>query len=93
MRATEIIRSLLDLIDNLEVEDKPTTVSINTSFDNESGQQIQDLKTSPCDSKEWDNSPVERISDLAAVTTNAGGGPNGPKHPDDIRIKDPRGFE
>ena len=90
MRATEIIRSLLDLIDNLEVEDKPTTVSINTSFDNEPKQY---LKTSPCDSKEWDNSPVERISNIDAVTTHAGGGVNGPKHPADIRIKDPRGYE
>jgi hypothetical protein len=39
------------------------------------------------------NSPNEVVADIEAVTTDAGGGVNGPKDPADIRIKDPRGFE
>ena len=39
------------------------------------------------------NSPNEVVADIEAVTTDAGGGVNGPKHVDDIRVKDPRGFE
>ena len=39
------------------------------------------------------NSPNEVVAPVDAVTTLAGGGVNGPKHPADIRVKDPRGFE
>jgi len=33
------------------------------------------------------------MTGIEAVTTDAGGGVNGPKHPADIRVKDPRGYE
>lgn len=39
------------------------------------------------------NSPNEIVSNIDSVTFDAGGGVNGPKHPADIRVKDPRGFE
>jgi hypothetical protein len=39
------------------------------------------------------NSPNEVVAPVSAVTTDAGGGLNGPKHPDDIRVKDPKGYE
>ena len=39
------------------------------------------------------NTPNEVVAPVSAVTTLAGGGVNGPKHPADIRVKDPRGFE
>jgi hypothetical protein len=39
------------------------------------------------------NAPDEKYADIDAVTTLAGGGVNGPKHPADIRVKDPRGYE
>jgi len=35
------------------------------------------------------NSPNEKIADITAVTVDAGGGVNGPKHPHDLRVKDP----
>lgn len=35
------------------------------------------------------NTPKERYADIEAVTINAGGGVNGPKHPHDLRVKDP----
>ncbi len=39
------------------------------------------------------NTPNETVTDVASVTTDVGGGPNGIKHPKDIRVKDPRGYE
>lgn len=35
------------------------------------------------------NTPKEKYADIEAVTTHAGGGVNGPKHPHDLRLKDP----
>lgn len=48
---------------------------------------------SPCGNKSWDNAPDEYMQDLADITYLAGGGVNGPKHPGDIRVKDPRASE
>ena len=42
---------------------------------------------------EYANEPHPTMTGIEAVTTLAGGGVNGPKHPADIRIKDPRGYE
>ena len=33
----------------------------------------------------YDNSPAEVVAGIESVTTNAGGGLNGPKNPADIR--------
>jgi len=35
------------------------------------------------------NAPNERYADIDSVTIHAGGGMNGPKHPHDLRVKDP----
>ena len=40
--------------------------------------------------KQYPNSPNEIITDIDSVTTDAGGAQ---VHPDDIRVKDPRGYE
>lgn len=70
MRATEIIRDLLDLIDKLD-----------TAEDNSSLEEIP----SPCDIS-YSNSPDIIIKDISSVTTDTGfGGTNGPKNPADIR--------
>lgn len=37
----------------------------------------------------YGNAPKEKYADIDAVTTDAGGGLNGPKHPHDLRVKDP----
>jgi hypothetical protein len=39
------------------------------------------------------NEPDEKYADIDAVTKDAGGGMNGPKHPKDLRVKDPSAFE
>ena len=54
-------------------------------------KQIADLLPSSCD-KEYANEPDEQYADIDAVTVNAGGGMNGPKHPHDIRVKDPSAY-
>jgi len=38
------------------------------------------------------NRPNEVVAPVSAVTTDAGGGVNGPKHPHDIRVKDPSAY-
>ena len=93
MRTTDIIRSVLDLIDQVEVK-QDTSIEIP----NESGEQTSRFKQifamlSNRGQGEYSNTPNEIVADVDAVTTNAGGGLNGPKHPADIRVKDPRGFE
>jgi len=94
MRATDILRQVLDLLDNLEQSEKPQadiTVVQNHEEDNRFKSILAML-----DSDSFGplaNSPNEVVSDVDSVTTLAGGGVNGPKHPDDIRVKDPRGYE
>jgi hypothetical protein len=51
--------------------------------------QIRDLISKADSPKPFENSPEEAYSDVDSVTTDAGGGVNGPKNPADIRIKDP----
>ena len=92
MRTTDIIRSVLDLIDQVEVkQDTPIELP------NEPGEQTSRFKQiyammSNRGQGDYSNTPNEVVAPVSAVTTDAGGGVNGPKHPDDIRVKDPRGY-
>lgn len=52
-------------------------------------KQIVDLANQPADCQKYANEPNEQVAGIEAVTTHAGGGVNGPKHPHDIRVKDP----
>lgn len=52
-------------------------------------RQIVDLGSDPVDAVGYANAPHEKIAGIEAVTTNAGGGWMAPKHPHDIRVKDP----
>jgi hypothetical protein len=96
MRAQDIIRAVLDLIDQ-DTQPKGPTLTVDTPP--EQGEpvasrfrQILAMLDNPPESP-IANAPNEVVADVDAVTTNAGGGVNGPKHPADIRIKDPRGYE
>lgn len=88
MRATEIIRGVLDLIDQIDQTETNTQ-----SYEPESRfkQILAMISTKP--QNNYANTPNEIVSDIDSVTINAGGGVNGPKHPADIRVKDPRGYE
>lgn len=88
MRATDLIRKVLDIVDAVEQRNSgPETVSTDDAerrFD-----QIKDLEDCGCDDTQFANEPREKIADIAVVTTLAGGGMNAPKHPMDLRVKDP----
>jgi hypothetical protein len=86
MRATELIRNILDLVD--QVDQTETTDDVETAnefYDDESRRmnQIKDLTSD--ETGMYSNSPSVATARITAVTTDAGGGANGPKHPADIR--------
>ena len=89
MRASEIIRTVLDLIDDIENQEDESEVEINLGVANDTEEerrmdQVADLRS--CDDvKQYSNSPRERIADISAVTTGAGDGWMGPKNPSDLR--------
>jgi hypothetical protein len=89
MRATEIIRGVLDLIDQINRE--PSEVD-DTSHEESRFKQILAMISVEPTSGEYANSPNEIVSGVDSVTVDAGGGVNGPKHPADLRVKDPRGY-
>lgn len=94
MRATEIIRNILDLIDQVECAQEPVVPTIaviepieepiQTGVDSNRFKQIFDILSAETHQM-YDNSPAEVIAGISSVTTNAGGGWNGPKNPADIR--------
>jgi hypothetical protein len=75
MRITEIIRALLDRIDQLEQDRERDQADANRS------EQIRDLRQD----QPYTTAPQEQYADIDAVTTNAGGGWQGPKDVKDIR--------
>lgn len=87
MKATEIIRDVLDLIDKIECFDASVQSSaseIQTGVDTNRFKHIYDLLSAARD-QTYNNSPGEAIASISAVTTDAGGGWNGPKNPADIK--------
>ena len=96
MRATDIVRQELDLVDAVEGEhDLKPEIKIDVQQNNEPDNRFKSI-LAMLDSDSFGplaNSPNEVVADVDAVTTLAGGGLNGPKDPADIRVKDPRGYE
>lgn len=93
MRATDIIRGVLDLIDQVECNQKtpdtevvitPIEEPIQTGVDTNRFKQIFDMLAAERTGV-YDNSPNVTVAGIESVTTNAGGGWNGPKNPADIR--------
>lgn len=96
MRATEIIRDLLDLIDKVADTADSSTVSVSpndssvadsvTGIDTNRFKHIYAMldaeKSAP---PMYTNSPNAVVADIAAVTTDAGGGWMGPKNPADLK--------
>lgn len=64
--------------------DSPFT-NTNSGDDVNRFRQIIDLIDGDDEPKCFSNEPNEKYADIDAVTTNAGGGINGPKHPADIK--------
>jgi hypothetical protein len=91
MRIQDIIRSVLDMIDQVKepTEQPDDTPSGYCDDDLARFKQIAGIVSQPGEMSPLSNAPNERIADIDAVTVDAGGGVNGPKHPHDIRVKDP----
>lgn len=97
MKASDIIRNILDLIDQIDnpepsgtveliipAEENPAETSLTTPADANHFKQIFDLLSAEHE-KMYSNSPAEVVAGIESVTTNAGGGWNGPKNPADIK--------
>ncbi len=99
MRATDIIRQVLNMIDAIDTnaaqgapheEPKEISVEIEAGTEDELARMKQIAGLIGSSETEYSNQPQERIASIEAVTTDAGGGVNGPKHPADIRGEHPR---
>ena len=89
MRANDIIRAVLDILDSQEgkIDDIPNEPGEQNSRFKQIFAMLDNPATGPLA-----NSPNEIVADIDSVTTNAGGGVNGPKDPADIRVKDPGAY-
>jgi hypothetical protein len=96
MRATDIVRQVLDLLDAVEGQhDLKPEAQIHLDQNDEPDDRFKSI-LAMLDADSFGplaNSPNEVVADIDSVTTLAGGGVNGPKHPADIRVKDPGGYE
>lgn len=104
MKMHELITGMIELLDKMqtpepqqvvvlatpEPEQKLSPLSLTMQNDGELNRikQIAGLLPRDCDAT-YSNEPQEQYASIEAVTTHAGGGMNGPKHPHDIRVKDP----
>ena len=89
MRASELLRHFADIID--QVDQHPTggqLSPLNKGDDVNRFKQVMDL-VSDERQQAFANEPGEQYADIDSVTIHAGGGVNGPKHPHDLRVKDP----
>jgi len=89
MDIRDIIRGILDKLEQIQQVD-------DNYPEEEPGEQGSRFKHIYAmldrERKEVSNAPNEKYADIEAVTTDAGGGVNGPKHPADIRVKDPTDY-
>jgi|SRR6056300_660364 len=95
MRATDVVRQVLDILDAIEVDkDQMPQANIDIKKNNEPDNRFKQI-LAMLDADSFGplaNSPNEVVAPVSAVTTDAGGGVNGPKHPHDIRVKDPSAY-
>jgi len=91
MRIQEIIRQVLDIIDQAEAQQPEQPVEDTAYSDNDLKRfrQIVDLAAEP-EHQEYSNQPNEQYADIDAVTVDAGSDSwQGTKHPADIRGEHP----
>jgi hypothetical protein len=92
MSARDLLRAVLDILDAEDEQKVKADITVNQN-DEEPNRFKQILAMLDADSfGPLANSPNEVVAPIDAVTTDAGGGVNGPKHPADIRVKDPTDY-
>ncbi len=97
MRASDIIRGVLDLIDQIDCPPQEAEVTLvvpanNTPAENPMTRpadanhfkQIFDILSAERNQM-YSNSPAEVVTGIESVTTDAGGGWMGPKNPADLK--------
>jgi hypothetical protein len=99
MRAQELIQAVLQMLDQTDEPEQQPVVAVQIDAEPESAEefysdelrrmkQIAGLRD-PGDMSPLSNAPNPQYADVDAVTVDAGGGPNQPKHPSDIRGEHP----
>lgn len=78
MNALSLIKELIAELDAIEQ---------NPAQDENHFKQIEELQSDEC--TPYSNTPQEQYAGIESVTTDAGGGVNGPKHAADIRTDSP----
>lgn len=102
MNAQDLIKSILATIDGVAQPEPEMVIQVSAGHD--AGEdsplthtpgddinrfkQIVDLANEPEEQGCFANEPDAKYADIDAVTVDAGGGMNGPKHPHDLRVKD-----
>lgn len=89
MRAQDIIRAVLDILDQAEDNSEIEIVANEPGEQTSRFKQIFHLLAQRNKTTPYSNSPKDAVADIEAVTTLAGGGVNGSKHPADIRGEHP----
>ena len=98
MRAQELIQAIISVIDRssrplepdpiiavqIDAESEPETAADFYDDEMRRMKQIAGL-LDPGEISLLSNAPNPQYAPVSAVTTNAGGGPNKPKHADDLR--------
>ena len=78
----------------LDAEDQQVKADVTINQNNEPDNRFKSI-LAMLDKESFGtfaNSPNEVVAPVSSVTTDAGGGVNGPKHPHDIRVKDPSAY-
>ena len=88
----DFIKSLIDIIDDTKQEFEAEKAKERASKPSRFRQIYDILVQKDQEPKQYSNTPDEVVAGVDSVTLDAGGGINGPKHPADIRVKDPRGY-
>jgi hypothetical protein len=97
MRAQELIQAILAMFDQPQEPKSEPMIAISVDseepgdiYDDELRRmkQIAGLQE-PGEMSPLSNAPNPQYADVDAVTVDAGGGPNKPKHPSDIRGEHP----
>ena len=92
MSARDLLRAVLDILDAEDEQKVKADITINQ---NDEGPSHFKQILAMLDANSFGplaNSPNEVVADVDAVTTDAGGGINAPKHVDDIRTAHPRQY-
>jgi hypothetical protein len=90
MRIADLLRQFADIVDKSSQPDS-TSGEMSPVADGDDPNRFKQIMDLVAQERrgELKNTPQEEYADITSVTIHAGGGVNGPKHPHDLRVKDP----